>query len=130
MLRSAEEDLTTKHAGSHDHRGPAPQPIEDKLVLDAAGEPQAQLALDEGDDLLPLLAVPAQPAQPIASELAIVSKAVPATPLSAPSTPRTRRQKQLADQPASAAAPKQPKKDIMLPAQGQQPLISTDVPAG
>ena len=103
MLRSAEEDLTPKHAGVHDHRGPAPQAIEDKVILDAAGQPQGQLALDEGDDLLPLLAAPARnvPAQPVAPELAIVPKALPATPLTAPPTPRTRRQKQLADQPAS-----------------------------
>ena len=85
LLRSA-EDLMAKHAGAHDHRGPAPAALEDRIVLDPAGQPQAI----DGQPLaivpLPLPPLPEAPETPTAE--------VPV-----PAMPRTRRQKQLADMP-------------------------------
>ncbi|CAL1140587.1 unnamed protein product [Cladocopium goreaui] len=80
------EDLMAKHAGAHDHRGPAPAALEDRIVLDPAGQPQAI----DGQPLaivpLPLPPLPEAPETPTAE--------VPV-----PAMPRTRRQKQLADMP-------------------------------
>ena len=43
MLKSAEEDLSRKHARAFKHEGPGPQEHEDKLILDAAGDVVAGL---------------------------------------------------------------------------------------
>ena len=79
MLRSAEEDLSKKFAGAHDQRGPAPREHEDRLILDAAGEPQPQ-----AEEVPPLL-LPVLPLQDAAAEPA----ALPAPAVSLPTTPRT-----------------------------------------
>lgn len=95
MLRSA-EDLTAKHAAAHDHRAPAPAALEDRIVLDPAGQSQAI-----GDQPLAIVPLPLPPL-PEAPE-------TPTAEVPVPALPRTRRQKQLADMPASPATPaKQP----------------------
>lgn len=109
MLRSAEEDLTARHAGAHDHRGPAPGALEDRIILDPAGPPQA---IDDQPLAIVPLPLPPVPEAP----------GTPAAEVPVPATPRTRRQKQLADMPASSATPaKQPKTvTIAIPPEGQQ----------
>ena len=113
MLRSAEEDLATKHAVGFDHRGPAPQQQEDRLILDAAGEPQ-----QPGAELqAPPLAIMLMPVQPAATS-------APSTPV--PGTPRTRKQKQLADMPSSSP---QPAKQLKQAEPEQQAAVRFEEPA-
>ena len=100
MLRHAEDDLTKKHSIGFDHRGPAPAEREDRVILDAHGDPQVP-----GQEVQPLPLPPLAPLALPPPQLAEQDQQpVPATPLRpstpTPATPRTRKQKQLADLPA------------------------------
>ena len=122
MLKTAEDDLSKKFGGSYDHRGPAPRQIEDRLVLDASGDPQAPDA-DGPPLLMPMLQLKdAQADQPAAEP------AMPATPV--PATPRTRRQKQLADAPAAARTPKQQRTETIAAPSTPLPAEQPDLQAG
>ena len=107
MLKSAEADLSSNQPPLvHDHRGEAPRMLEDRLILDAAGEPAPLRVLPA-----PLLALP-----PISEDVSeVAAPSTPAITLPVPGTPRTTRRaamRKLSEQVAGPPALIKPKTNV------------------